>query len=137
MNRKRRWSNCVVIAAILLAGFGAANLIDDFLYCIPAELGLSNATGQILTVIYFIITSILLVLAARASQSGYLGNLGLGIFLIVAEIAKHGPEGLFAGTWRSGSLSRILAGGLMLSAIVLIVVSYQAWRYAKHQAHLD
>jgi hypothetical protein len=128
MDEKRRWSNRVVVAAILLTGFGAAHLIDDFLYGIPAELGLSNAAGQVLTVVYFVITSILLVLAARASKAGYLANMGLGIFLIVADIAKHASEGLFAGAWRSGLLSRVLAWGVILSASGLVGVSYQAWR---------
>jgi hypothetical protein len=131
MDEKRRWSNRVVIAAILLTGFGAAHLIDDFLYGIPAELGLSNAAGQILTVLYFVITSTLLVLAARASQAGYLGNLILGIILIVADITKHAPEGLFVGEWRSGLLSRVLAWGVILSALGLAVVSYRAWQHAR------
>jgi hypothetical protein len=46
MDEKRRWSNRVVIAAILLTGFGAAHLIDDFLYGIPAELGLPMRQGR-------------------------------------------------------------------------------------------
>jgi len=128
MDEERRSSDRVVAAAILLTGFGAAHLIDDFLYDIPAELGLSNAAGQVLTVLYFVITSILLVLAARGSKVGYLGNVGLGIFLIAADIAKHASEGLFAGAWRSGLLSRILAWGVILSAGGLAVVSYQAYR---------
>jgi hypothetical protein len=128
MDKERRSSDRVVVAAVLLTGFGAAHLIDDFLYGIPAELGLSNAAGQVLTVLYFVITSILLVLAARGSKVGYLGNLGLGIFLIVADIAKHAPEGLFAGAWRSGLLSRVLAWGVILSASGLVVVSYKAYR---------
>ena len=128
MDERRRWSNRVVVAAILLTGFGAAHLIDDFLYGIPAELGLSNVARQVLTVVYSLITSILLVLAARASKAGYLGNMGLGLFLIVADIAKHASEGLFAGAWRSGLLSRVLAWGVILSASGLVVVSYQAWR---------
>ena len=128
MDEERRSSDRVVAAAILLTGFGAAHLIDDFLYDIPAELGLSNAAGQVLTVLYFVITSILLVLAARGSKVGYLGNVGLGIFLIAADITKHASEGLFAGAWRSGLLSRILAWGVILSAGGLVVVSYQAYR---------
>ena len=42
MSQSQRWRNRVVIAAVLLTGFGAAHLIDDFLYGIPADFGLSN-----------------------------------------------------------------------------------------------
>jgi hypothetical protein len=126
-----RWSNRVVIAAILLAGFGAAHLIDDFLYGIPASFGLSNEVSQVLAVFYFIVTSLLLVLAARGSKAGYIGNLVLGLFLLLADMLKHGSEGLFSGQWRSGLFSQGLAFGLMLSAIGLVIVSYAAWKNAR------
>ena len=102
MSPSKRWSNRVVVAAVLLTGFGAAHLIDDFLYGIPADFGLSNEVSQVLAVVYFIITSLLLVLAARGNKAGYIGNLVLGLFLLTADMLKHGTEGLFAGPWRSG-----------------------------------
>ena len=131
MSQSKRWSNRVVVAAVLLTGFGAAHLIDDFLYGIPADFGLSNEFSQVLAVFYFIITSLLLVLAARGSQAGYIGNLGLGLFLLAADMVKHGSEGLFAGPWRSGLFSRSLAFGVILTSVGLVVVSYGAWRHAR------
>ena len=131
MNQSKRWSNRVVIAAVLLTGFGAALLIDDFLYGVPADFGFSNGFSQVLAVLYFIITSLLLVLAARGSKTGYIGNLGLGLFLLLANILKHGSEGLFSGPWRSGLFSRSLAFGTMLTSIGLIVVSYGAWQHVR------
>ena len=128
MNQSKKWSNRVVVAAILLAGFGAAHLIDDFLYGVPADFGLSNEFSQVLAVVYFIITSLLLVLAARANKIGYIGNMGLGLFLLLADMLKHGSEGLFSGPWRSGLFSRSLAFGLMLTSIGLVIVSYGAWQ---------
>ena len=134
MNEGKRWSNRVVVAAILLTGFGAALLIDDFLYGVPADFGLSNAVSQVLAVIYFIITSLLLVLAARGAKAGYIGNLGLGLFLLLANLLKHGTEGLFSGPWRSGLFSRGLAFSLMLTSIGLIIVSYGAWQHVRHSS---
>lgn len=128
MNEGKKWSNRVVLAAVLLTGFGAAHLIDDFLYGVPADFGLSNQFSQVLAVIYFIITSVLLVLAARGSRAGYIGNLVLGAFLLLADMLKHGTEGLFSGVWRSGLFSRCLAFGVMLSSIGLIAVSFGALR---------
>ena len=131
MDQNKKWSNRVVVAAVLLTGFGAALLIDDFLYGVPADFGLSNGFSQVLAVVYFIITSLLLVLAARGSKAGYIGNLGLGLFLLLADVLKHGSEGLFAGPWRSGLFSRSLAFGVMLIAVGLILVSYGAWQHAR------
>jgi hypothetical protein len=137
MDPSKRWSNRVVIAAVLLAGFGAAHLIDDFLYGVPADFGLSNQFSQGLAVVYFIITSSFLVLAARGSRAGYLGNLALGLFLLLADLLKHGSEGLFSGPWRNGLFSRSLALGLMLSAVALVVVSYGAWQHARRSGGKD
>jgi hypothetical protein len=134
MSQGKKWSNRVVVAAVLLTGFGAAHLIDDFLYGIPADFGLSSESSQVLAVMYFSITSLLLVLAARGSKAGYIGNLGLGVFLLLADMLKHGSEGLFSGPWRSGLFSRSLAFGLMLSALGLIVVSYGAWQHTRRSS---
>ncbi len=110
MSQSRRWSNLVVIAAVLLTGFGAAHLIDDFLYDIPADFGLSNEFSQVLVIVYFIITSLLLVLAARGSKAGYIGNLGLGLFLLVGicsstaakvSLQARGVAGCSRGAWPS------------------------------------
>jgi hypothetical protein len=133
MDDDRKWSNRVVAAAVLLAGFGAAHLIDDFLYDIPAELGISDQLGQALAVVYFGITSLLLALAARGSRIGYAGNLGLGLFLIAADITKHGQEGMFAGPWRTGLVSRVFAFGVILASVTLVGVSYGALRHARVQ----
>jgi hypothetical protein len=134
MSQSKKWSNRVVVAAILLTGFGAAHLIDDFLYGIPADFGLSNEFSQILAVIYFITISLLLVLAARGNKAGYIGNMGLGLFLLLADMLKHGGEGLFSGPWRSGLFSRSLALGVILTSIGLVVVSYGAWQDARRSS---
>ena len=134
MSDSRRWSNRVVGAAVLLTGFGAAHLIDDFLYGIPADFGLSNEFSQVLAVVYFILTSLLIVLAARGSQTGYLGNLGLGLFLLTADLLKHGSEGLLGGPWRSGLFSRSLAFGVILTALGLVVVFFGAWRHERQSS---
>ncbi len=129
MSENHKWKNQVVVAAILLTGFGAAHLIDDFIYGVPADFNLTIEVGQVLAVIYFVITSVLLVLAARGKKAGYIGNLCLGLFLLLADMLKHGSEGLFSSGWRSGWFSQVLAFGVMLTSIYLVVVSFMALRH--------
>jgi hypothetical protein len=129
MPEYQKWKNQVVVAAILLTGFGAAHLIDDFIYGVPADFNLTIEVGQVLAVIYFVITSVLLVLAARGKKAGYIGNLCLGLFLLLADMLKHGTEGLFSSHWRSGLFSQVLAFGVMLTSIYLVVVSFMALRH--------
>ncbi len=127
------WGKRVVSAAVLLAGLSGAKLIDDFLYNTPADLGLSNSVGQMLAVVYFIVTSVLLVLAARDQPAGYAGNLGLGAFLALAVFLKHSGEGLFTGAWRSGLFSQSLAFGTLLTALGLAMMSFKAWQYTRQR----
>ncbi len=37
-----RWSNRVIVVSSIFAGFGAAHLIDDFLFGVPAEFNLTT-----------------------------------------------------------------------------------------------
>ena len=131
MRTENKWGNQVVLAAVLLTGFGAAHLIDDFLYGVPADFGLSNPVTQVLALLYFLITSWLLVLAVRGQKAGYIGNMVLGLFLLTADMLKHGMEGMFWGPWRTGTFSRFLAFGVMGISLWLVVVSYKAWQAMK------
>lgn len=131
MNTNQSASNRVLICAILLSGFGAAHLIDDFLYGIPADFGFSNEFSQFLAIIYFALTGWLIALSARGKKQAYLANIFLGIFLVAADMTKHTQEGLLAGPWRSGVISRIYAFGVVATALALIVTSFIAWRSAK------
>jgi hypothetical protein len=128
-NSKLRYQ--VVLAAVLLTGFGAAHLIDDFLYGVPADFGLSNQVAQVLAVVYFVITSWLLVLAVLGQKAGYIGNMILGLFLLTADMSKHGMEGMFWGSWRTGLFSRFLAFSVMGIGLWLAIVSYKAWQDVK------
>jgi hypothetical protein len=72
MNREKdlRRSNRVVCASIVVAGVGAAHLIDDFLYGVPAEFGLTDPPAQVLAVIFFALLARLRRSAGAGSFSG-------------------------------------------------------------------
>lgn len=122
------WSNRVVLAASIFAGFGVAHLIDDFLYGVPAEFNLSNEAAQVLGLAFFAALTGLAALAGRGSRKSYLGFTIIGGLLALADVLEHLPEILRVGPWRSGLISGTLSIGLIASGVVVAVISYLAWR---------
>ena len=128
MADERLWSNRVIVAVSVFAGFGAAHLIDDFLYGVPAEFNLSNRMAQALGLAFFAALTGLAALAGRGSRKSYLGFVIIGGLLALADVLKHLPEVLEPGPWRSGLASEVFSVGLIVSGLVSAIVSYLAWR---------
>ena len=128
MNENRVWSNRVIVAGSVFAGFGVAHLIDDFLHGVPAEFNLSNRAAQALGLAFFAALTGLAALAGRGSRRSYLGFAIIGSLLALADVLKHLPEVLQPGPWRSGWASEVFSIGLIVSGLAVAVTSYLAWR---------
>jgi hypothetical protein len=74
MNKRYRWSNLVIGVGLALVLFSAPHLIDDFLYGIPEEFGLTNQQTQVLAGIFHTQLIVFFVLAARERKAGYYGE---------------------------------------------------------------
>ena len=122
----REISNQVVVVASIFAGIGVAHLIDDFLYGVPEEFNLSNEAAQVLGFAFFLALTGLISLAGRGNRRSYLGLVIIGLLLAVADLTKHVPEILAAGTFRSGWISVFFSTGLILSGVILALVSINA-----------
>jgi hypothetical protein len=128
MNSSRRLGNLVLIIGMILVGVAIPHLIDDFLYDIPAEFGLTNIQAQILAGIFSVLLIVVFSLAARGQRWGFIGTAFLGGFLALAGILKHIPLMAQPGPYWSGLFSEILIAILILSGILLLVVSILAFR---------
>lgn len=128
MRNENRRTNFVIGVGFILAFFAIAHLIDDFLYNIPEEFGLTNQTAQILAGLFTVILILFFVLAARNLKIGYVGMLVIGAFLALAGILKHIPLILKPGPYWSGRFSEILILGLIASGIVQAIASAVAIR---------
>ena len=124
----RCWSNRVVVIASIFAGFGAAHLIDDFIYGVPAEFNLSNPPTQFLALAFFAALTGLIALAARGSRASYQGLITIGLLLALADTLRHVPEILRSATFRSGAASIIFSVGLIVSGLVTAFVACLALR---------
>ena len=128
MDKKYKWSNLVIGVGLVLVLFSAPHLIDDFLYGIPEEFGLTNQQTQVLAGIFHVQLIVFFVLAARKQKAGYYGFVFWGIFLALAGILKHLPKILKPEPYWSGLFSETLIIGMIFAGIVLAVISILAIR---------
>ena len=126
MDRKYRWGNLVIGVGLVLVFFSAPHLIDDFLYGIPEEFGLTDQQTQVLAAIFHVQLIVFFVLVARERKAGYYGMLFWGVFLSLAGILKHLPEILKPEPYWSGPFSEALIIGMMVAGIALAVTSMLA-----------
>jgi hypothetical protein len=131
MNNHR--SNLVVALALVMSFFAIPHLIDDFLFDVPAEFGLTVQVTLVLAGIFTVILILSIVLAGRDRKVGYYACLFWGIFLALAGILKHLPRMLLPGSYWSGWFSEFLIYGLVISGITLGVVSIWALRTFRNQ----
>jgi hypothetical protein len=131
MTKKFTWSNLVISVGSVLVFFSAPHLIDDFVYDIPKEFGLTNQQTQILAGIFHVQLIVFFVLVARERKAGYYGTLFWGVFLALAGILKHLPEILKPEPYWSGVFSEALIIGIIIVGIILAITSILALRYSK------
>lgn len=119
-------SNAVIFVLTALTFFAIPHLIDDFLFGIPAEFGLTNQGAQILSGWFSVILVLIFVLVARDRPIGYYLSAFLGAFLALAVILRHIPRMTQPGPYWSGWFSELLIYGVGVSGIVTLVLSVMA-----------
>lgn len=123
--RRTTW---VAGMAALLVGISVAHVLEDFVHGVPARFGLETAPAAVLVGLAYAFHVAVIALAARDLVLGYVGNLLVGVFWFVAAVADHLGEVLFVEPYRAGFISKAFEVGLMLTALVLAIVSFIAWR---------
>jgi hypothetical protein len=118
---KKEHSSRMVLLYIVLAFFAVPHLIDDFLFGIPAEFGISVHLAQVLSGVFIVVYLGILVLLARGKKSGLYSTMGMGGFLALAGILKHLPRILQPGPYWSGWFSEFLILGLILFGLAVLV----------------
>ena len=115
----------VITLYLALAFFSTPHLIDDFLFDIPAEFGISVHLTQFLAGVFILIYLGILIPLARGQKGGVIGAIIMGIFLALAGILKHIPLIIKPGPYWSGWFSEGLIFGMILSGIGLAVAGFR------------
>ena len=121
-------NKAMIVLYLTLAFFSIPHLIDDFLFDIPAEFGLSVRFAQFLSGLFILIYLGILVPLIRDKRGGVIGAMSMGIFLALAGILKHIPLMLQPGPYWSGWFSELLIIGMIISGISLAITGTAALR---------
>jgi hypothetical protein len=113
----RNKANQVLINGVILSFVAIPHLIDDFLFGIPEEFGLTNIQTQILAGIFTAILIVVFLSVARGHRWGFIGTGFLGGFLALAGILKHVTLILQPGPYWCGLFSEFLVWALIASGI--------------------
>ena len=124
-NQKSKFS-IVITLYLVLAFFSIPHLIDDFLFDIPAEFGISVQLTQFLAGVFILIYLGILIPLARGQKRGAIGAISMGIFLALAGILKHIPLIIKPGPYWSGWFSEGLIIGMIVSGIGLAAAGFVA-----------
>jgi peptidoglycan/LPS O-acetylase OafA/YrhL len=111
----------VIIAYLFLAFFSVPHLIDDFLFGVPAEFGLSVRFTQFLAGVFILLYMGIIIPLARGKKNGIYSAMGMGGFLALAGILKHIPKIIQPGPYWSGWFSEGLIIGMILSGLGVIL----------------
>jgi len=120
-NLKTRW---MIILYLVLAFFSIPHLIDDFLFDMPAEFGISVHLSQFLAGIFILIYLGILIPLVQGKRAGVIGAISMGIFLALAGILKHIPLIIKPGPYWSGWFSEGLIFGMILSGSGVAVAGF-------------
>jgi hypothetical protein len=122
MNHSNPKPKATIILYLILAFFSIPHLIDDFLFDIPQEFGISVHMAQFLAGVFILIYLGILIPLARSQKGGVIGAISMGLFLALAGILKHIPLIIQPGPYWSGWFSEGLIIGVIIAGISLGVV---------------
>ena len=120
----------VIAFYLLLAFFAIPHLIDDFLYGIPADFGISVRLAQFLGGVFIVIYLGILIFLVQGRKRGVIAAIGMGTLLALAGILKHIPLMILPGPYWSGWFSEGLIIGLIMSGLGVAGAGIAALRTA-------
>ena len=123
MKNLQSWNMIVITLYIGMTFFAAPHLVDDFLYGIPEEFGLTVIQCQWLVGTFFIRYMGIFALVVQQKRGGYYGAAFMGSFLALAVLLKHMPKIILPEPYWSGFFSEFTIIGLMICGILVTIAA--------------
>jgi len=122
------WAVSVVILSLLLIFFTIPHTLEDFALGEPAKNGVPAPALAIIVAGLFALQSLALFWAGQKDRRSYFIHAGLGIFWPLAAGSAQLPVILASSHYRSGLISVLYVGGMMVIGILLFLASIQSLR---------
>jgi hypothetical protein len=113
----------VLILLLVVTFFAIPHLIDDFLFDIPEEFGLSVPFAQLLSGVFAVVLLGACILVTLERRTGYLLSTSVGALLFLAVLLRHVPRMIEPGPYWSGWFSETLIVGVGISGLALFIAS--------------
>jgi hypothetical protein len=122
------WEVSVVILSLLLIFFTIPHTLEDFALGEPAKNGVPAPVLATVVAGLFALQNLALFWAGQKNRRGYFIHAGLGIFWPLAAGSAQLPVILASSHYRSGFISVLYVGGMMVIGILLFLASIQSLR---------
>jgi len=125
------WKGSVVILSLLLFFFAVPHTLEDFALGEPAKNGVPTVVLSFVVASMFALQGLALFWAGQKDRRSYFIHAGLGIFWPLAAGSAQLPTILASSHYRSGFISVLYVGGMMVIGILLLLASIQSLRADK------
>lgn len=122
------WDRSVVYASLALLFFTIPHTLEDFATGQPSEKGIPVAALAFVISILIAVQGLGLFWIGQRRRSGLFIHTGIGLFWPIASGMAQLPTILSGSPYRSGAISIIYVGGMIVVGIVLFVCSIIAVR---------
>lgn len=125
------WKASVVLLSLLLVFFTIPHTLEDFSLGEPVKNGVPVLVLATVVAGLFALQGLALFWAGQKDRRSYFIHAGLGIFWPLAAGSAQLPVILASSHYRSGFISVLYVGGMMVIGILLLLASIQSLRADK------
>jgi hypothetical protein len=122
------WTGGTVILSLLLFFFAVPHTLEDFALGEPAKNGVSAQVLALVVAGLFALQGLALFWAGQGERRSYFIHAGLGLLWPLAAGVAQLPVIFTTSYYRSGFISILYVGGMIVMGALLFLVSLQALR---------
>ena len=123
-----KWRQSVVFLSLLLLFFTIPHTLEDFATGQPAEAGIPAALLALVISIIFSLQALGLFWLGQKRRRGLFVQVGIGLFWPIASGVAQLPTIMSVTPYRSGVISIVYVGGMIVVGILLCISSIISWR---------